>query len=116
MLTTTPPTDTELWEDPDVFRPERWLEKPDAPLFTLGLGYRMCAGHLLAMRELYVIFMRLFASFKLEPHGLPNLDPKAGQKHPRDLIAAPHNYKVYFVPRDEARLREALADVKEELA
>lgn len=75
----------------------------------------MCAGHLLAMREVYLIFMRLLTSFKLEPHDSPNMDPKTGQKNPRDLIAAPHRYKVYFVPRDEASLRQALAEVKEEV-
>ena len=43
--------DDEVWKDPEVFRVERWLEQPDAPLFTYGLGYRMCAGSLLANRE-----------------------------------------------------------------
>lgn len=74
----------------------------------------MCAGHLLAMRELYLVFMRLLGSFRLEPHGCPDMDPKTGAKNPRDLIAAPHRYKVFFVPRDEAALRRALAEVKEE--
>ncbi|KAJ4422965.1 hypothetical protein N0V82_002359 [Gnomoniopsis sp. IMI 355080] len=107
--------DEELWDDPYTFRPERWLEKPDAPVFTFGLGYRMCAGHLLAMRELYIVFMRLIASFKLEPYGRANLDPASGQKNPRDLIAAPHNYKVYFVPRNEARLQKMLTNIKSEI-
>ncbi|KAH8774538.1 cytochrome P450 [Diaporthe sp. PMI_573] len=105
--------DPELWEDPDVFRPERWLEKPDAPLFTFGLGYRMCAGHLLAVREVYLIFMRLLASFRLEqPPGVKraDVDPASGFKNPRDLIMAPNSYEVLCVPRDEARLREALAE------
>ncbi|CAN8103260.1 unnamed protein product [Discula destructiva] len=106
--------DKDLWEDSEVFRPERWFEKPDAPVFTFGLGYRMCAGHLLAMRELYLVFMRLLASFKLEPYGYANMDPKSGQKNPRDLIAAPLSYRVYFVPRDEARLRGALAGICDE--
>lgn len=108
-------SDMDLWDDPDVFRPERYLEKPDAPVFTFGLGYRMCAGHLLAFRELYLIFMRLLASFRLEPYGLSNVDPATGKKNPRDLIMAPHNYKVYFVPRSEAKLQKLLAESKEEL-
>lgn len=66
------------------------------------------------MRELYIVFMRLLASFKLEPYGTPNLDPKSGQKNPRDLIAAPHKYKVYFVPRNEAKLQNVLGRVKAE--
>ncbi|OAP56570.1 hypothetical protein AYL99_08682 [Fonsecaea erecta] len=31
--------DSKLWHDPEVFRPSRWLEQPDAPLFTYGIGY-----------------------------------------------------------------------------
>lgn len=107
-------SDKDLWEDPHVFRPERYLEKPDAPVFTFGLGYRMCAGHLLAFRELYLIFMRLLASFRLEPYGLPNIDPSSGMKNPKDLIMAPHNYKAYFVPRGEAKLQKLLAELEEE--
>lgn len=112
MLTCCHTLDEELWDDPHTFRPERWLEKPDAPVFTFGLGYRMCAGHLLAMRELYIVFMRLIASFKLEPYGTANLDPASGQKNPKDLIAAPHNYKVYFVPRNKTSLQKMLKDTK----
>lgn len=72
----------------------------------------MCAGHLLAMRELYIVFMRLIASFKLEPYGSANLDPATGQKNPRDLIAAPHSYKVYFLPRNKAKLQRIVTTVK----
>lgn len=106
--------DPELWEDPDVFRPERWLEKPDAPLFTFGLGYRMCAGHLLAAREVYLIFMRLLASFRLEQVPgveMAEVDPASGFKNPRDLIMAPLPYELLCVPRDETRLKEVLAEV-----
>lgn len=108
MLTSDRPPDEELFEDARVFRPERWLEKPEAPVFTFGLGYRMCAGHLLAMRELYLVFMRLLASFRLEPHGRGDFDPATGEKNPRHLISTPHNYKVYCVPRDEKTLRARL--------
>lgn len=111
-------TDPELWEDPDVFRPERWLEKPDAPLFTFGLGYRMCAGHLLAAREVYLIFMRMLASFRLEqPPGVKraDVDPASGFKNPKDLIMAPNSYEVLCVPRDETRLKEVLAEPEVEV-
>lgn len=45
--------------DPDVFRPERWLEDPDRAAvmdrheFTFGYGSRMCLGKSLAIMELY---------------------------------------------------------------
>ncbi|KAL3496158.1 cytochrome P450 [Aspergillus germanicus] len=50
--------DSDLWSDPEVYRPERWLEHPSHPLFSFGVGYRMCAGSLLAYRELLVSMPR----------------------------------------------------------
>ena len=41
-----------------MFMPERWLQRPDAPLFTYGLGYRSCTGISLASRLLYLFFIR----------------------------------------------------------
>ncbi|KAH6660632.1 cytochrome P450 [Truncatella angustata] len=106
--------DHELWDDPQQFRPERWIEKPDAPVFTFGLGYRMCAGHLLASRELYLVFIRLLSSFRLELHGQVDTNPRTGMKNPRDLIMAPKKYEIFCVPRNEDLLRQVLEGHKVE--
>ncbi|OTA67241.1 cytochrome P450 [Hypoxylon sp. EC38] len=100
--------DPRLWSDPDKFLPERWLEKPDAPLFTFGLGYRMCAAHILATREVYIILMRLLSSFRLEAPEEIKCDPSRDMKNPKDLIMVPKPYRVSFVPRDKEKLRAAL--------
>ncbi|KAI0198674.1 3-hydroxyphenylacetate 6 hydroxylase [Astrocystis sublimbata] len=100
--------DPELWSEPAVFRPERWLEKPDAPVFTFGLGYRMCSAHLLATRELYLIFMRLLSSFRIEASGEIRCDPREDIKNPKDLIMAANPYRVLCIPRDEKKLTESL--------
>ncbi|KAI8958662.1 cytochrome P450 [Daldinia sp. FL1419] len=100
--------DPELWSEPDRFLPERWLEKPDAPLFTFGIGYRMCAAHILATRELYIIFMRLLSNFRFEASGVVHCDPRVDMVNPKDLIMVPKPYRVFCVPRDEGKLRVAL--------
>jgi 3-hydroxyphenylacetate 6-hydroxylase len=69
----------------------------------------MCAGHLLAMRELYLIFMRLLSSFRIETSEKIDCDPATDMKIPTDLIMAPRSYRVSFKPRNETRLVEALA-------
>ncbi|KAI5862973.1 cytochrome P450 [Durotheca rogersii] len=101
--------DPEQWSDPDVFRPERWQEKPEALLLTFGLGYRMCPAHILATRQLYIILMRLLSSFRLEAPGKIDCDPRTDISHPRDLVIFPKPYRVFFIPRDEGSLRTALA-------
>lgn len=101
--------DPEVWRDPEEFRPERWFEQPDAPMFTYGMGYRMCAGSLLANRELYLVFMRMLGSFRVLPHDDADWHPVHGNSDPSSLVAIPKKYKVKFVPRDEEVLREGLA-------
>lgn len=106
--------------DPDVwgpdfatFRPERWLEKPDAPLFTYGLGYRMCAGSLLANREMYTIYLRLLSAFEIrdvagQSGERVNTHPVDGIEDATQLVSVPRRYKLRMVPRDEYALRAAL--------
>ena len=101
--------DPDVWSDPEDFRPERWFEQPDAPLFTYGIGYRMCAGSLLANRELYLLFMRLLSSFRIEKHDDVDWHPVRGNADPTSLVAMPKRYKARFVPRDDGILTKALA-------
>ncbi|KAF1810394.1 cytochrome P450 [Eremomyces bilateralis CBS 781.70] len=102
--------DPEIWQDPEVFRPERWLEHPEASLFTYGIGYRMCAGSLLANRELYLTFMRMLSCFKLLPgwkEGEKAVDvhPVRGSIDPTCLVTMCRPYKVVFQPRNTEALR-----------
>ncbi|KAJ9662380.1 hypothetical protein H2201_006088 [Coniosporium apollinis] len=106
--------DPKIWHDPSAFRPTRWLEQPDAPLFTYGLGYRMCAGSLLANRELYLVFMRLLNSFEILPDSEVDVDPVRGSADPTSLVTMSRAYKVKLVPRDEAALRAAVGEGKGE--
>lgn len=100
--------DEAVWSDPEEFRPERWLEQPDAPLFTYGLGYRMCAGSLLANREMYLIFMRMLNSFSIERADDVDTHPVRGVVDQTQLVSVPRRYQVRFVPRDEVALERAL--------
>ncbi|KAF2703551.1 cytochrome P450 [Pleomassaria siparia CBS 279.74] len=101
--------DPKVWHDAEVFRPERWIEQPDAPLFTYGLGYRMCAGSLLANRELYLTFLRMLNSFEILKDSDVETHPVLGSADPTSLVTMCKHYKVIFKPRNERALREALA-------
>jgi 3-hydroxyphenylacetate 6-hydroxylase len=105
-------TDSNVWRDPDAFRPERWLEQPDAPLFTYGLGYRMCAGSLLANRELYLTYMRMLNSFEILQDSPVETHPVRGSSDPTSLVTMCRHYQVIFKPRNESALREALGQAK----
>ena len=109
--------DDEVWKDPEVFRPERWLEQPDAPLFTYGLGYRMCAGSLLANREMYTIYLRMLGAFTIEDveaehGGKVDTHPVTGVEDQTQLVSVPQRYKVRLVPRNKEALRKALEEAE----
>ena len=100
--------DEAVWTDPNDFRPERWLEQPDAPMFTYGLGYRMCAGSLLANRELYLVFIRMLNAFEIQKADNVDCHPVTGNSDPRSLVSMPKRYKAKFVPRDLSALEKAM--------
>lgn len=102
--------DEAVWPDPNEFRPERWLEQPDAPLFTYGLGYRMCAGSLLANRELYLVFIRMLNAFEIQQADNVDCHPVSGASDPTSLVSMPKRYKAKFVPRDLNALEKAIED------
>lgn len=82
-------------------------------MFTYGIGYRMCAGSLLANRELYLVFLRMLNSFRLESDEKVDWDPLTGASDPASLVAIPKPYKVRFVPKDKDALETAIANFKE---
>lgn len=100
--------DSAVWKDPFEFRPERWIEQPNAPLFTYGWGYRMCAGYNLANRELYLLVLRVIGCFEIVANAKIDVNPVTGSENISEGGRSPRTYRVCFKPRDEAALREAL--------
>lgn len=104
--------DDEVWgPDADEFRPERWLEQPDAAMFTYGLGYRMCVGSILSNRKLYLIFIRLIHCFQIEKYDDVDCHPVLGNMDPMSLVAMPHRCRARFTLRNEAILWRAIEEL-----
>lgn len=68
----------------------------------------MCAGSLLANRELYLLFMRVINSFRIEKSDDVDFHPISGNSDPRTLVSVPHTYRSIFIPHNEAVLRQSL--------
>lgn len=66
--------DPEIWEEPDAFRPERFLPGPDGPwrpphryaFFPFGGGRHLCIGRHLAMLELQRSIRALAGRFRFQ--------------------------------------------------
>jgi 3-hydroxyphenylacetate 6-hydroxylase len=104
--------DPEVFEKPHEFAPERFLENPDLPIFTYGVGTRMCAGYVLGNRELYIVFLRLMASFRILPdkEDTVEYDPVRGVFDTTSLVSYPRRFGSYFAARDDQKLKEWLAE------
>lgn len=67
--------DATLWKDPDVFRPERFLDPAEKRLsqdhlpqvVTFGLGARACAGEKMGHAILFYSFVRLMQRLSISP-------------------------------------------------
>lgn len=58
--------DPDVYEDPERFRPYRWIENPDLPLAAFGFGRRKCIGEgtfLFTSSTLLIILAHHFLSF-----------------------------------------------------
>jgi len=77
--------DENHWGDPEVFRPERFLDndgafRADEMNLPFGIGRRRCLGETLARMENFLFFSNIFHKFKFEKVGdsPPSLEPEVG--------------------------------------
>ena len=104
--------DPDVFENPHTFQPERFIANPELPIFTYGVGTRMCAGYVLGNKELYLVFLRLIASFQILPDSKESKldwDPVTGVYDPTSLVSYPKRFGSYFVARDDEKLKAWLA-------
>ncbi|XP_018367758.1 PREDICTED: cytochrome P450 18a1 [Trachymyrmex cornetzi] len=94
--------DPELWDEPEAFRPSRFLSadgKVSQPPFFMpfGVGRRKCLGEILARMEIFLFFTSLMHMFNLSlPEGapLPSLEGIMG------VTVSPTPFKVCLLQRD----------------
>ncbi|GMT31611.1 hypothetical protein PFISCL1PPCAC_22908 [Pristionchus fissidentatus] len=92
--------DDEVFDKPDEFRPERFLEqdgtvfnkKLSDRLMAFGLGKRVCIGEGLARMELHLVLGNLLSNYRFEPSSPLDLEPIFGS------VLLPKPYKCRVVP------------------
>ena len=75
----------------------------------------MCAGSLLANRELYLVFLRMLGSFEIVADSEVDAHPIKGNSDPASLVCMCRPYQVLFKPRNESALRRELEKADERL-
>jgi cytochrome P450 len=77
MLSAMLHNSSEFYDEPEKFKPERWLKENEneksnnnaAPWYPFGAGPRMCIGNHFAMLEMKAVLSMLLQNFKFTPKG-----------------------------------------------
>ncbi|KAK4231524.1 putative sterigmatocystin biosynthesis P450 monooxygenase [Podospora fimiseda] len=95
--------DTEVFPDPDVFRPERWLDpKGDAErkrlFFAFANGGRGCVGKHLALAEMKLLLRAVYSRFTTLPD--TDMSPRAMEMSDQLISSRPFGQRclLKFVP------------------
>lgn len=93
--------DKVYWNDPEIFRPERFLDEHQKVinterLFIFGSGHRRCPGDNLARAALFTFFVGIMQKYRIElpvDGEMPTTNTVPG------LLLSPKPYKVLFIKR-----------------
>jgi len=107
--------DASLYPDPDVFKPERFLN-PDGSLrddpilvSAFGFGKRICPGRHFADATFFIAVASLLSVFNIE-RGKDGGDKLSDYTFTGFLISCPDPFPCSFIPRDEDARKLILAD------
>jgi hypothetical protein len=94
-----------VYDSPELFNPDRWIENPDLPLVTFGHGRRTCFGQHVARNSMFIIIARLLWAFDIDCL----FEEKGGQKirlipdpmaMTQGFNSKPMPFKANFKPRN----------------
>ncbi|KAK9882833.1 hypothetical protein WA026_023448 [Henosepilachna vigintioctopunctata] len=93
--------DKAYWTDPELFRPERFIDNDGKLIFSdrlipFSLGRRRCLGEVVARQCLFNFFTEIIRRYEitLQPgYGMPSLIPQQG------IVVSPQPYQARFTKR-----------------
>ncbi|XP_077291982.1 methyl farnesoate epoxidase-like [Arctopsyche grandis] len=90
------------WEDPDIFRPERFLDDQGNLISNdrfapFGIGKRRCPGENLARKNIFLFCVYLLQYFNLLP--APSFDINKKIEIVNGITLSPKSFEIIFKPR-----------------
>lgn len=93
--------DPKVWQDPENFRPERFLDEENNvihrdKIMAFGVGKRTCIAELLGRQELFLFLTSIVQNFNVRP---PNGQRSVTAEEDRGLTVTPLEFKVCITER-----------------
>jgi hypothetical protein len=57
--------DSDIFENPEEYSLERWIENPDLPVLSFGLGHRACPGKQFALTSIFIVMARILWAYRI---------------------------------------------------
>ncbi|PYI13896.1 putative cytochrome P450 [Aspergillus violaceofuscus CBS 115571] len=92
--------DEEVFEEPQAFQPQRYVEDPGLPVSAFGFGRRLCPGYRLARASLFIVVARLLWGFDIVRD---EMGESEGDAPPLTKHSDPAAVKAKFSLRSEDR-------------
>ncbi|KAK3603399.1 hypothetical protein CHS0354_009380 [Potamilus streckersoni] len=102
--------DESFWNDPWVFRPERFLDKHGSILppqherrrrvLAFGAGRRVCIGEVLAKNRLFLFVSAILQKFRFEAADIPSLPDMDPRTYSLGLVLHPGRFRIKAKRRD----------------
>lgn len=93
-------SDGDVFEEPQTFCPDRWLQNPNLPTAAFGFGKRTCPGQNLAWNSLLLCIARLLWAFDVTWNGQQGTSPEQVTMID-EPFAKPESFEVTFRFRSE---------------
>jgi cytochrome P450 len=104
--------DSDFWDDPDVFQPERFLDPASGQLLPAdhpnrthlmchGAGLRSCPGALYSLRRLVMYAAYLAHTFDIQPDDAKPLTPCDPRTYPMSNLLVVPSYRVKLIARQQ---------------
>jgi cytochrome P450 len=98
--------DDKNFQDPNEFRPERWLQHPNQPSSAFGFGRRICPGKQIGQNSIFIAIARILRAYNISHCYID------GKKVPIDsldtmkiVLAGPTHFEASFSIRSLAHQR-----------